>query len=336
MPPAARFHPMKSRILWFGLIFSFLLTPLARAKNFPALPSNTPLEPAQPKWSWLQALLPKSFQSNPKLDMTVYTEMTDLGRKLPPVSPEHPATYQLDYAGFHPMGELSAGHQLPTQEEMEQLLTRVLASQGYQPAAVPTQPPDLLLVYVWGTHNRITQLDEDSPAGAEAVRRNIIERALLVGGKKFADELNKVIDDSQRAADSAASTSRLPGFTPIMTSDLNTPINLFEQKNPNNQFLLEQSLDDCYFVVASAYDYRSVSAGKKELLWRTRMTVNAQGVSMKQALPTVVISAGPFFGRETVESAVIQRRAVPDGTIEISTPTVVEGPAPGAATTKKQ
>lgn len=336
MPPDARFHPMKSRILWFALILSGLLAPLAHAKNPPALPpANTPLEPAQPKWSWLQALLPKAFQTNPKLDMTVYTEMTDLGHKLSPVSPEHPATYQLDYAGFHPMGELSAGHQLPTQEEMEQLLTRVLNSQGYQAVTPATQPPDLLLVYIWGTHNRITQLDDDSPASAEAVRRNIIERALLVGGKKFADELNKVIDDSQRAADGAASTARLPGFTPIMMTDLDTPVKKFELKNPNNQFLLEQSLDDCYYVVASAYDYRAVAAGKKELLWRTRMTVNAQGVSMQQALPTVVMSAGPFFGRETVESAVIQRRAVPDGTIEIGTPTVVQASDPGAAAAKK-
>ncbi len=327
---------MNPRLLRIALVLSLLLTPWARAKNYPALPAGTPQAPAQPSGSWLQALLPKAFQTNPKLDMTVYTEMTDLGRKLPPVSPAHPASYQLDYAGFHPMGEMSATHQLPTQEEMEQLMMRVLASQGYKLVPEPAQIPDLLIVYIWGTHNRITQLDEDSPAGAEAVRRNIIERAQLVGGKKFADELNKVIDDSQRAADSAASTSRLPGFTPIMTNDLTLPVNVWEQKSPNNQFLLEQSLDDCYYVVASAYDYRAVASGKKELLWRTRMTVNAQGISMKQALPTVVMSAGPFFGHETVESQVIQRRAVPDGTIEIGTPTVVEAPVPAPAPAKKQ
>jgi hypothetical protein len=333
MQPTRAF-PMNTRLLRLAIFFFCLLAPLARAKNYPTLPANTPLEPAAPEGSWLQALLPKAFQTNPKLDMTVYTEMTDLGRKLPPVSPAHPVTYQLDYAGFHPMGELSAGYQMPTQAEMEQLLTRVIASQGYQAATVPTQP-DLLIVYVWGTHNRITQLDDDSPAGAEAVRRNIIERAQMVGGKKFADDVNKVIDDSQRDADNAASTARLPGFSPIMVTDLNTPVKVFERKNPNNQFLLEQSLDDCYYVVASAYDYRSASTGKKDLLWRTRMTVNAQGISMKQALPTVVMSAGPFFGHETVESQVIQRRAVPDGTIEIGTPTVVETPVASPAPAKK-
>jgi len=77
--------------------------------------------------------------------------------------------------------------------------------------------------------------------------------------------------------------------------------------NPINQFKLairrtissvEQFTNDVYYVVASAYDYASVTTKVKRLYWRTRMTVAAQGVSQEQTLPTLIVSAAPFFGKD--------------------------------------
>jgi hypothetical protein len=93
---------------------------------------------------------------------------------------------------------------------------------------------------------------------------------------------------------------------------------------PNNEFLLNQALDDVYYVVASAFDYQAVAKGEPKLLWRTRMTVSSQGISVKQALPAVMASAASHFGREMAESEIIHGHAVPEGKVEVGAPTVVD------------
>jgi hypothetical protein len=56
------------------------------------------------------------------------------------------------------------------------------------------------------------------------------------------------------------------------------------------------------------------------------MTVAAQGVSQDQTLPTLITSAAPFFGKEMSEPAILTKRAVREGQVEIGTATVVDGP----------
>ncbi|MEO5959096.1 MAG: hypothetical protein ABIZ49_03085, partial [Opitutaceae bacterium] len=68
------------------------------------------------------------------------------------------------------------------------------------------------------------------------------------------------------------------------------------------------------------------------LLWRTRMTVAAQGVSQEQTLPTLVLSAAPYFGREMSSAEILSKRTIREGNVEIGTPTVVEPRAPEAKT----
>ena len=88
--------------------------------------------------------------------------------------------------------------------------------------------------------------------------------------------------------------------------------------------------------MASAYDYQSVTEKRRRLLWRTRMTVAAQGVSPEQSLPTLVLNAAPYFGKDMAESAILSKRSMREGTVEIGTPTVVEPAAPPPARSPKQ
>jgi hypothetical protein len=103
---------------------------------------------------------------------------------------------------------------------------------------------------------------------------------------------------------------------------------MFKRSNPKNEFLVDQAASNVYYVVASAYDFKSVMAKQRLLLWRTRMTVAAAGVSQVQTLPTLVLSAAPFFGKEMSEPETMSKRAVREGTVEIGTPTVVEPGTP--------
>jgi len=297
--------------------------------------ADAPAEAPPANWDWFTALLPKIFQANPNLEMTVITEVTPAGKKLPPVSAEHPAFYDAESGGDHEMGELASHEQKMAPEEVGPLLTRALAVNGYQPAKLPEHPPSLLVLYIWGTHNALTATDgQDNPVNsADEVRRNVLDRAALVGGKKFADEIDQVISDTQLQSDANynAGMAHMPikGTSPVMVTSFNSPVNLFKMRKAGNEALLNQALGDVFYVVASAFDYASVAQGKPVLLWRTRMTVGSQGVAMKQAIPTVVASAGKFFGREMTEPEMINRRPVPVGKVEVGTPTVVEPAAEG-------
>jgi hypothetical protein len=109
------------------------------------------------------------------------------------------------------------------------------------------------------------------------------------------------------------------------------PVNVYKLKNPKNAFLVDQTASDVYYVVVSAYDYATVAANNPVLLWRTRMTVAAQGVSQQISLPTLVQTAGPYFGKEMEGPEIVLKRAnVRTGRVDVGTPTVVE-PVPQAA-----
>ncbi len=325
---------MKRYLLRLASLLPLLLLPLSAAETPAPVPTTpavaAPDDPAKANWDWFSALLPKVFQANPSLEMTVITEVTPAGKKLPPVSTDHPAYYDAQSGGDHEMGELTAHEQKMTGDEVGPLLVHGLGVNGYLPAKLPEHPPGLLIIYIWGTHNALTATDgQDNPVNsAEEVRRNVLDRAALVGGKKFADEIDQVISDTQIQSDanSNAGLSHMPvkGTSPVMVTSFNTPVNEFKMRKANNETLLNQALGDVFYVVASAFDYASVAQGRPVLLWRTRMTVGSQGVAMKQAVPTVVASAGKFFGREMTEPEIINRRPVPVGKVEVGTPTVVE------------
>jgi hypothetical protein len=287
-----------------------------------APPARSAEESATAGSGWLGSLLFRPFDPNPDMEMTVITEMTDEGRKRPAVSREHPAYYQAHSSGDREMGERVNHEQTLPPEEVEPLLTRGLAVNGYQPAQLPEHPPSLLVVYLWGTHNKIGTDNADETT-FQQVFSNVADRAMLVGGKKFAKDVTDLIREIQTLKE--AKQFQMIPFA----------IQTFKGRSPNNEQLFNLALDDVFYVVASAFDYPSVAQGHPVLLWRTRMTVMAQGVQMKKAVPAVVASAGKYFGREMTEPALLHHSDIPEGKVELGTATVVKTPPESSATDQK-
>ncbi len=328
---------MKSRLACLAAFFCLL--PVLRAQSgaapmltpppAPVIPGPVPqLKPPKSPEStqWVFSLLPKSFQQNPNLELTVITEMTDEGKKVTPVTPEHPAYYIAESSGYHQLGDPGGEKKIFPREEVERILTSALAKNGFLPAKPPAQPPTLAVFYSWGSDNILVEGDEENPSlSGDQVARNMLDRASLVGGEKFAKELLDLFNQAQAMSD-AADTHVAPGgqspMTPEMMAFAN-PINLFKMRNPKNEFLLDQTADDVYYVVASAYDYQSLAQNHRRLLWRTRMTVAAKGVSQEQTLPALIATAAPYFGREMDEAETLIKRPVRDGKVEVGTPVVV-------------
>lgn len=320
-------HPY--RCLWF-------LWLLALPQRLPAAESRTPAAsapaPTQPQgFDWLAIFLPKSLQANPELELTVITEMSDAGKKLPPVSRDHPAYYVAHSMGYQQHGDVSGGEKTLKAEEIGRLLESSLKTGGYLPAEAAHQPPSLAIIYMWGTHNTLEEGDPDNSVHSyEEIARNFLDRAALVGGEKLARELRQLLKETADF-DTAANAQLASGGQPPISPELQrfaNPVNLYKLRGPKNENLLTQSANDVYYVVASAYDYRTVASKDKVLLWRTRMTVASAGLSQLQSLPELVRSAGPYFGKEMTEPELLNKRSLREGNVEVGTPTVVDSPAP--------
>ncbi len=261
------------------------------------------------------SLVPKAFQSKPRIDMTVFTTVTDAGRLVAPASPDHPVYYVVQPGGYREFGDSYAGVHPPPVADLERVMKKALASQGYLPATDAAHRPSLLIVFNWGSHNRLNPISESiSPA---ASIRNMIERAALVGGFGFAQKVGKAYEER------ALSQLSGPSFADA-SFNLVDPVHRLTDQDARLEYLMYQISYDLYFVVASAYDYASVAQGKRTLLWRTNMTVNTGGVNMKETLPPLIATAAPFLGRETEGPEALQRRINRHGQVDIGQPTVVE------------
>ena len=96
---------------------------------------------------WVFSLLPKSMQKNPRLELTVITEMTEAGKKLPPVSAAAPAYFELFTTGPKHLGHSQGNEKTLPADEVERLLTRSLTTHGYRLAQPPKHPASLMILY---------------------------------------------------------------------------------------------------------------------------------------------------------------------------------------------
>lgn len=249
---------------------------------------------------WVFSLLPRSLQKNPLVDLTVMTEMTDEGRKLPPPTPDRPVYYTVAPMGYHAEGHAPDDRNPPAAKELIADLQRALAVNGYRPAA-PGLPPSLLIVFHWGLHSNLDAGDDQFGGFPDVAHRNLLSRAALVGGSKFAAELRQALE-KQDLEDLVKTT--LPAMFQSMLPDFG-PLRLFVERDAKTRQLYESARTDCYYAIASAYDYAEASSGRRKLLWRSKLTVDASGVAMRDTLPGLILSAGKYLGVDMPEAATI-------------------------------
>jgi hypothetical protein len=294
MPRAAIRVSRYRRFTW-ALRLSVAFAPMIPAAE---TPSPLPIESSEGKWVF--SLLPKSFQKNPLVDQTVITEMTDEGRKFPPPTAESPVYYVAVSAGLHNEGHAADSDRSPSDAALADSLQRALAVNHFLPAG-PDHPPTLLVVYVWGVHNNLDQgSDEIGIATPDVNHRNLLSRATLVGGAKFAADLKVALEAQDRV-------NEIPG----PRIELLDPMRLFLARDNRTRRLYSQASGDCYYLVASAYDYQTaaIKQGRK-LLWRSKMTVDSSGVAMSDTLPTLVLNSAAYLGRDMPEAATLYRPAI--------------------------
>ena len=277
-----------------SLILGAALTAILSAHAAPPL-REPHVGPILRDGDYVFSILPKSFQARPVFDMTVNTEVSNFGRLLRPVSREHPMSYIAVAGGFKQLGDPIYGEKSPPVADLERAMKRSLAAGGYLESESSAATPSLVVIFHWGTHAKPPpEVARNFP---ELARKYELERAMLVGGKKYFNRYADILEW---------------GLTP------------FDANDPAQQYLRHQSRDDLYFVVASAYDYAALAHHERKLLWRTSMTVNTTGVNMDETLIPLIATAAPFFGRETADPQIAPRRVSRNGQVEIGETKVIE------------
>lgn len=318
-----------------------------------ALPAARPVKPAAAKPAaggaeenrprWVFSLLPRSLQKHPLVDFNVITEMTEAGRRCPPPSLERPVYVRLHAGGPLDLGSDSdGGGRRPNPEFLDQTLRRAMAENGILVESPPEHPATVQLIYHWGYYARFEE-DEFGMnlATEQRKRQELFERALLVGGRKFALDFAAALaraDDYFASTGPGGTPAHPPeGYQPIM-GDLQTgggimdPLEQFMERDPKTRYLVEESMRSCYFVTVSAYDLPMLAAGKRLLLWRTKMTVNADGVAMAETLLPLISHTAAFLARDMTETATLGRRISREGRVELGPLETPDWDKPGGTT----
>jgi hypothetical protein len=244
---------------------------------------------------FFSSLLPTALQSHPLLAISVITENSAEGKKLPPPTPEAPTYYFIKSMGYHHEGQGVSDEGKVSEENIQKLVQTALASSHYLPAD-PEHPATLALFYFWGVHSKLDAPDKETGTGGtpDINHHNLLSRAQLVGGTKFTHDFAIALDARDRAAENGP-----------MGMD---PVYLFSIRSDLNRSLVEQVLDDCYYIVVSAYDEAALAKNERKLIWRTKISTAAQGVSLAETTPALIASGGPYFGHDMNEPTIVDKR----------------------------
>jgi hypothetical protein len=269
-----------------ALVLAWHGSALAAPKPQPAKPENDHFR--------LSDLLPRSLNPNPRVGVSVITEMTPDGKAMTPPDPAHPAYYALWDGGIVEAGDLIAGEVPPKKERLAAMMEHALGGSGYLPTT-KEHPPTVVIYYRWGSYNHLTPLDDNDPMGETAVRKNVFTRAAIVGGVDFAREM--------------------------MRAENNGTINFFRMSGPDHDELMDMATGDLYFVVAIGFDGTAAKSGKSKRLWTTKISASSEGLAMDETLPALATSGRMLFGHET-KGPVLTSPRLFGGKVEVG-PTVI-------------
>lgn len=313
---------MKHSVLGGLLIFSLLsITGQAGRPDIGLVaPKPTPQDEAErDSDNYVFQLLPNSLSKNPRLAMSFVTEMTDGGRQLPPPTEAQPVYYLAQAGGYRQLGDgTAAGEQVPPPDDIQQLMQDALGRAGYLPADAQ-HPATLVVIFHWGSYSTPTEEPGAVPVSVAVKNHQLLERAALVGGEKYSRALEKALLEASTLADTTGParfndvtgervTHSAFGDAGGYFSDVFNPIALFLSKTPKNRELFELAAGTCYYVIASAYDAGAVARKQRVLLWRTKMSVAADGVSLADTIRPMIVRSPRFLGRETDGAVTLYRR----------------------------
>jgi hypothetical protein len=213
-------------------------------------------------------------------DVIVATDMTAEGRKLTPPTAAQPV-YYLGRSLGERLGEIG-GDKLPDKKELDQIVAKVLAKQGYLGARPGGDDPALFLVVQWGYL---------TPGSADLY--------WFLGYNSDQD-----------------------------VASYNPSLRYFRSREI--EMVLQCARLPLYGIIVTAFDFKSARTPRPVIYWQTRIGLPANGKWMKEALPVMLLAAGPAIGRESGKPVLVDADNVRQGHVtlgELQVLDVLETPA---------
>jgi hypothetical protein len=81
--------------------------------------------------------------------------------------------------------------------------------------------------------------------------------------------------------------------------------------------ILDNADDPIYGIIITAYDYKSARTDQPIACWQTRIGLPANGKSMAQALPTMLVAAGSAIGRASDKPLLMNADRAREGSVKL-------------------
>lgn len=169
------------------------------------------------------------------------------------------------------------GDREPDEREMNRFIARVLAKQGYLSAPTEGHEPALFLVVQWG---------HLEPRSGDL---------LWFLGYNANQDIAAPAHPGQLGPEIWRRSFRSRTITSI----------------------LEDASEPIYGIIVTAFEYESASTTQPVIYWQTRIGLPANGKSMAEALPAMILAAGSAIGRESKSPVMMDVDHVRKGRVEL-------------------
>ncbi len=240
--------------------------------------------------------LPRAWASKFNLFSSVWGDavvVTDMTPAGRALTPPTPAK-PVYYRGLSLGSKLGSipGDVIPEEKKFDQFVAKILAKQGYLATAPGVHEPTLFLVVQWGY---ITSRWNDM--------------AWFLGYDPNKD----------------VGANWTPNF-------LGPEVFLRNFRSRVIDTVLDTMSGPAYGIIVTAFEYKSAKTEKPVTYWQTRVGLAANRKTMAQALPTMIVAAGPTIGRETTSPVLTDADEARQGHVDLGTLKVVgyedDPPAP--------
>jgi hypothetical protein len=181
------------------------------------------------------------------------------------------------------LGSIRGDHE-PDVQEINQVIAKILAKQGYLPARPGVHEPSLFLIVQWGY--------------MEPERNNLL---WFLG-----------YDADQDIG------------APVMEGILGPEVFRRDLRSHSMETILTNAREATYGIIVTAFEFKSAKTPSPVVYWQTRIGLPANGKSMAAALPTMLVAAGPAIGRESKTPMLLDVDDVREGRVDLGELKVID------------
>ena len=247
----------------------------------------------------LGCALELSAAKKPKKEPDVLIVADNFGHDVNLLRPSeaNPINYLLLGGQQWDLGSSVAGEKMPPASELEALIHRTLASQGFTQTQVGGPMPQIVILYGYGS--AYLEVDEYSEDDVDS------ETGEITGSTTTTTMLNG------REIFALAGAAKIRGK--ILSSAITDEINDAIQTGR-------------LYITVSALDAQALREKKKQIVWRTRISIPSRGNWLPDAMAVMLASAAPYFGADSDMPIILREEDRRKTDVQIGEATVVDEP----------